>query len=140
MDDRQSWRIIRARVAFTGEDKKISSCVLLLGVHRVSGVQTESTLQDLDQDYGAQVVQATETVLRKICNDRDDLLQSVRRKILLLCGDGCPALQKALRLHVQDLLPAVALIVRDGCHAVRIATKEPLRTWPAPAVKVTMLM
>jgi hypothetical protein len=125
MDDRQDYRILRARVAYT-EDKVIRSQVLVLGVHRVSGAHVDSTLEDLDKSYPQQVVECTEKVLRCFCGES---WEAVRSKIHLLCGDGCPALQKSLRLHIQQLLPAVVLIVRDGCHAARIATKEPLRAW-----------
>ena len=99
---------------------------MLLGV-RVLNEPT--TLESYDADCSEQIVESTQRMLQSICGGDDDLYDRTRRKIMVLCGDGCPGLQRSLRLHVHSLLPQVALVtlvVRDSCHAVRIATKEPL--------------
>ena len=96
---------------------------MLLGV-RVLNETT--TLESYDADCSEQIVESTQRMLQSICGGDDDLYDRTRRKIMVLCGDGCPGLQRSLRLHVHSLLPQVALVVFDSCHAVRIATKEPL--------------
>ncbi len=36
------------------------------------------------------------------------------------------ALQKSLRSQI-DIFPNLCLVIRDACHAIRIATRDPLR-------------
>ena len=109
------------------QSKRIWSRYVLLGIYKLSGSKEDtSTLMDYDKDCGEQFLATTDMILQKACGSDEAFLARVRKKIMVLTGDGCPALQKAFKMHVHTILPSVALIIRDACHAIRIATREPV--------------
>ena len=127
MDDRGEFRSIHARCAYM-DGEQIVSKLVILGIARAECKE----LEDMDKDYGQKVLEGTLHAIRKICTDSknsvdEEQVASVRKKIMVLVADGAPSMQKALKVHYwSDKFPSLALLVRDACHAIRIALKDPL--------------
>ncbi|CAJ1449813.1 unnamed protein product [Effrenium voratum] len=131
MDDRKEWRLIQARVSHKSEDgSAMASSLVLLAMVRNNGMH-DKDLMEVDKDFGERVVSSTNDALRRLCRlpdgqEDEALLRHIYARVMTLVSDGCPAALKALRCHATSIFPSVALIIRDACHAIRIATKEPL--------------
>ena len=130
MDDRKGWTLIRARVSYVNETSgTIDSSLLFVAAVRRGGM-VDKDLMDFDEDHGARIVSATDAALRRLCTQDDGTLDEVAlrqvyARVMTMCADGGPKEVKALKCFNQ-LFPSISLLIRDACHAIRLACKEPL--------------
>lgn len=132
-DDKGDYRALRVKVSYEAPDGTIKSEIMLLGVLYKGGRSAETTLQDFDKDSAEKFQHSLKIACERFCTplgetvDRD-LLEQLNRIVITASGDGLFCLQKALRsLASSSVFPKVTLIIRDACHAIRIATRDPLR-------------
>ena len=129
-DDKGDYRTIRLKCAYICEDGSVKSSLLLLGVlHRGGNVDT--SIQAFDKDYCEKFLESMRFACGRFCTplgkelDRD-LLKRLYQIVCTACGDGHFGLQKALKSQI-SIFPHLSLVIRDACHAIRIATRDPLR-------------
>jgi len=115
------------RVTLKGSD--IAPCVAngVLGVMDASLLSFESA----EEDHAARNTECLTAFLQHVFTPlgQDQVAEDFHefcKKVRCIAADGGPAERRAIFDAIQKLCPGVAFVIRDVCHAVRIAAKKPL--------------